>query len=175
MAPDCSSHTASSPPVIAAAIRKVPASMRSGMMRWRAPCSFGHALNANASACPRPQCWLPSCSAASAKSLTSGSRAQFSSKVSPSARTAAISRSSVPVTVIFSNRMRARQAFGARFQISVLLRDLGAQLFQSFEVQVDGTRADGAAARQRNAARPVRATSGPNTSEEARMVFTSSY
>jgi len=47
---------------------------------------------------------LPS---SAARSNTSGSRAQFSSTVSPSASVAAISRSSVPVTVIFSKMMRA--------------------------------------------------------------------
>ena len=45
-----------------------------------------------------------------ARSVTSGSRAQFSITVSPSASTAAISRSSVPVTVILSKQdVRALQ------------------------------------------------------------------
>ena len=42
-----------------------------------------------------------------ARSVISGSRAQFSRMVSPSARTAAIRMSSVPVTVILSKRMCA--------------------------------------------------------------------
>jgi hypothetical protein len=42
-----------------------------------------------------------------ARSATSGSHAQFSMQVSPSASTAAISKSSVPVTVILSKTMWA--------------------------------------------------------------------
>ena len=56
-----------------------------------------------------------------ARSTTSGSRAQFSISVSPSARTAAISRSSVPVTVILSKTMcapRRRVARASRYPCS---------------------------------------------------------
>ena len=84
-----------------------------------------------------------------ARSTTSGSRAQFSSRVSPSASTAAISRSSVPVTVMRSKTMcapRSAQRVDARFKIAVLLQDDRAHFFQALDVQIDGTAADGAAA-----------------------------
>ena len=57
----------------------------------------------------------------------------------------------------------------------MLLGDVGAQAFESLDVQIDGPRADGAAAGEGNAAWPQRATSGPSTSVEARMVLTNSY
>ena len=49
------------------------------------------------------------------------------------------------------DNLAALQPFGAGFDVAVLLRDLRAQPFQSLDVQIDGTRADGAAAGQRNA------------------------
>ena len=44
----------------------------------------------------------------------------------------------------------ALQSVGAGLDVAVVLRDLGAQKFQSLDVEIDGTRADGATARQRN-------------------------
>ena len=72
--------------------------------------------------------------------------------------------------------MRAPQSIRRdRLDVAVRLMNARAQLFQPENVQIDGPRADGAAARQRNPrARPQRATSGPSTRLEARMVFTSS-
>jgi hypothetical protein len=54
-----------------------------------------------------PSIFAPIFTSSSARSVTSGSRAAFSSTVSPSASVAAISRFSVPVTVIMSVTMRA--------------------------------------------------------------------
>ena len=45
----------------------------------------------------------------------------------------------------------AAQAVGAGFDVAVLLRDLRAQLLETFDVQIDGARADGASAGQGNA------------------------
>src|ERR1035441_8771598 len=56
---------------------------------------------------PAPSIFAPIAMSSAARSVTSGSRAQFSKTVSPSASVAAISRSSVPVTVILSKTMCA--------------------------------------------------------------------
>ena len=45
----------------------------------------------------------------------------------------------------------ALEAVGAGFNVAVLLRDFRAQTFQSFDVKIDGPRADGASAGKRNA------------------------
>ena len=77
-APRCSgtqSVIIRSPPVMAPAIRNVPASMRSAMMVWSAPCSFSTPLDVNGGACPRPRSARPSSRAGAHRSATSGSRA----------------------------------------------------------------------------------------------------
>ena len=94
------------PPVAAAATRKVPVSMRSGMMRCSAPAS---ALTPSIVivSLPAPSMFAPIALRQFARSTTSGSRAAFSMTVVPSARQAAIIRFSVPVTVTRSLNMRA--------------------------------------------------------------------
>jgi len=67
----------------------------------------------------------------------------------------------------------AFQAIGGGFDVAVILCNFRAELFESFDVKVDGTAADGAAAGSETRARPQRATSGPRTRVEARMVLTS--
>ena len=63
----------------------------------------------------------------------------------------------MPVTVILvEDNFRAFEPIaidriGGGFDIAVLLRDLGAQTFQTLDVQVDGAGADGASAGQRDA------------------------
>ena len=82
----------------------------------------------------------------SARSVTSGSMAAFSRMVSPSARTAAVRMFSVPVTVIFGKRKvvpRRRLALG--LDVAVFDFCFGSEGFERLNVQVDGTRADGAA------------------------------
>ena len=106
-----------SPPVAVAAARKVPVSIRSGMIRCVAPCRLCAVL-------PRPSIriwWVPAplifapiALRHSARSTTSGSRAAFSSTVTPSASVAAIITFSVPVTVTMSNSIvvpRSRDAW----------------------------------------------------------------
>ncbi len=107
--------------------------------------------------CPRPRCDAPILIRRAARSATSGSRAAFSMTVSPRASTAAISRSSVPVTRDAVEReRRARQAVRRLgFDITVLLRDARAQPLQSGDVQIDGPRADRATARHRHASAPA--------------------
>ena len=87
-APRCAGlqqSTLRSPPVMAPAMRKVPASMRSGLMRWRAPWSLATPLTLMVEV-PAPSILAPMALSSAARSVTSGSRAQFSKTVSPSAR-----------------------------------------------------------------------------------------
>ena len=102
------SLSSTSPPAAATAHRKVPASMRSGMTR----CPPAGACSRSTPSMrmrlpPWPSMRAPMRISSSARSVTSGSCAAFSSTVSPSASVAAISRFSVPVTVIMSVLMRA--------------------------------------------------------------------
>jgi hypothetical protein len=67
---------------------------------------FGDALDANRG-CACALMFAPMALSSAARSATSGSRAQFCITVSPSASVAAMSRSSVPVTVILSKTISA--------------------------------------------------------------------
>ena len=58
---------------------------------------------------------------------------------------------------------------GARIDVAAVEIDLGAERFQRGEVEIDGARSDRAAAGQRNARLPQRATSGASTQKLARM------
>ena len=89
------------PPVIATAQRKVPASIRSGTTLCSQPCS-SFTPSMVMVAVPMPLIFAPILTRHSAKSTTSGSMAQFSRMVVPSASVAAISRFSVPPTVTTS-------------------------------------------------------------------------
>ena len=87
----CSSCTFSrmiSPPVIAAAAKNVPASMRSGMTRCTAPCSSFPPRIVIVSV-PSPSISAPIFRRKSARSQISGSAAAFSIVVIPFARVAA--------------------------------------------------------------------------------------
>ena len=100
---------------------------------------------------PAPLILAPMAIRKFARSTTSGSRAAFSSTVSPSASVAAIMRFSVPVTVTVSSTRRAPlRRSGARLDVAVLDVDVGAHGLQARDVDVDRTRADRAAARQRH-------------------------
>ena len=102
---------------------------------------------------PAPSIRAPIFVSRAARSTTSGSRAALRSTVSPRASTAAIIRSSVPVTVMRSKWTAAPRRPSRRFgfDVAVRLMDVRAQLLQPADVQVDGPGADGAAARQRDA------------------------
>ncbi len=52
---------------------------------------------------------------------------------------------------LVENNFRAFEAVGGGFDVAVLLRDLRAETFESLDVEIDGTSADGAAAGKRNA------------------------
>ena len=92
------SSSSSSPSVIAAAHRNVPASMRSGMMRYSQPARRS-TPSTRMRLVPWPLILAPQATRKLARSTTSGSRAALTSSVSPSARAAAMSRFSVPPTV----------------------------------------------------------------------------
>ena len=62
---------------MAPAMRKVPASMRSGLMRWRAPWSLATPWTWMVEV-PAPSIFAPMALSRAARSVTSGSRAQFS-------------------------------------------------------------------------------------------------
>jgi hypothetical protein len=123
---------------------------------------------------PAPLILAPMAIRKFARSTTSGSRAAFSSTVSPSASVAAIMRFSVPVTVTVSSTRRAPCSGRARLDVAVFDVNVGAHGLQAGDVDVDRARADRAAAGQRHIGAPKRASSGPSTRIEARMVLTSS-
>ena len=111
-----------------------------------------------------------------ARSVTSGSRAAFSMTVVPFASTAAHIRFSVAPTLGNSSTTRAPCSSSARAShVAVLDLDLGAHRFETAKVHVDLAAPDVVAARERDAARPQRASSGPSTLNDARIRVTSSY
>jgi len=68
-----------------------------------------------------------------------------------------MSRSSVPVTVILSKTIfRAFEAVGTGGHVAMLLNDFGAELFEAFDVEIDGAATDG---RSRREVRHARARS----------------
>ena len=68
----------------------------------------------------------------------------------------------------------AQSLAGRRDDIAAIELDVGAELLQRKEVQVDRAGADGAAAGQRDARLPAAGESGPSTQKLARMRDTSS-
>ena len=89
-----------------------------------------------------------------ARSTTSGSQAALSITVTPSASVAAIMTLAVPSTVEPArpprNIAEPDQALGAGLHVAALDDDLRAQRLEAFQVEVDGPRADDAAAGQRD-------------------------
>ncbi|CFN70142.1 Uncharacterised protein [Bordetella pertussis] len=164
-----------SPPAAPTAHRKVPASMRSAMTSWRAPCSRATPSTTMRSV-PWPWMRAPILMSSSARSTTSGSRAAFSSTVWPSASTAAISRFSVPVTVTMSVRIeapfrRVARATTKPCSISISAPSAASPLMCWSTGRWPIAQPPGRLTR----AWPKRASSGPSTRIEARMVLTSSY
>src|ERR1035438_269450 len=66
---------------------------------------------------------------------------------------------------LVENNFRALEAVGAGFNVAVFLGDLRAQLFESFDVEIDGASSDGAAAGERDAGV---ATAGYERAEDQR-------
>ena len=99
-------RTSTLPPVISAAASSVPASIRSGITSTSAGRSSRTPSTTTVDV-PAPSMRAPMRVSTAASAVTSGSRAQFSSTVRPSASAAAMTRFSVPVTVGRSNTNRA--------------------------------------------------------------------
>jgi hypothetical protein len=135
---------------MAPAMRKVPASMRSGLMRWRAPCSL---------ATP----WTLDGGGARAFDLRAHGGEQRG-EVGDFGLARAVLEDGLAVGEgrghqqvfgagdgdLVEDDVRALEAAAvvgrARFEVAVVLGDGGAHGFEALDVQVDGTAADGAAA-----------------------------
>ncbi len=131
---------------MAPAMRKVPASMRSGLMRWRAPWSFGDALDADGGG-------------AGAFDLRAHGVEQ-GGEVGDFGLAGAVLEDGFAFGEdggheqvfgagdgdLVEDDVAPRQAIGAGFEVAVVLGDGGAHGFEAFDVEVDGAAADGAAA-----------------------------
>ncbi len=93
------------PPVITAAAKYEPVSIRSGQTEYSHPCNSSTPCTIMRSV-PAPSIFAPILMSIFAKSTTSGSRAAFSMMVVPSAKVAAIIAFSVPPTVTISKKIR---------------------------------------------------------------------
>ncbi len=125
---------------------------------------------------PAPSILAPSALRQSARSVTSGSIAAFSSTVVPSARVAAAITFSVPVTVTMSKTKRApfnRAARALMKPFSTLISAPSA--CRPLMCWSTGREPIAQPPGSETSAAPWRASSGPSTRIEARMVLTSSY
>ena len=111
----------------------------------------------------------------SARSTTSGSRAEFSSVVVPSAKQAAIIKFSVPVTVTMSIKIRAPLSLVTLAWMSPPSMVMVAPIASKPLMCKSTGRAPIAQPPGNDTrARPKRVSKGPKARIEARMVFTSS-
>ena len=167
--------TVTLPPVIAAATRKVPVSMRSGSTSWRPP-DRRSTPSITRRAVPRPSIFAPSAIRQCARSVTSGSIAQLSRMVVPSASTAPISTFSVPVTLTMS---KVKCPPFSRFAVA-LMKPFSTTISAPSACRPlmcwsTGREPIAQPPGSDTSAAPKRASSGPSTRIEARMVLTSSY
>ncbi len=163
-----------SPPVAAAATRNVPVSIRSGITGYVAPCSCSTPWIVMMSV-PAPSTFAPIAFRQFARSTTSGSRAAFSMTVVPSARQAAIMRFSVPVTVTRSITRRVpfrrfERAWTYPCSIVISAPSACRPLMCRSTGRIPIAQPPGSDTR----ASPNRATSGPSTRIDARIVLTRS-
>ena len=163
-----------SPPAAPTAQRKLPASIRSAMTLCVAPCRAS-TPSITMRSVPCPLIRAPILMSSSAKSTTSGSRAAFSKTVWPCASTAAIIKFSVPVTVTMSVRITApcsRLAFATTKPCSMRISAPSAakprMCWSTGRCPI--AQPPGKLTR----ASPKRASKGPSTRIDARMVLTSS-
>ncbi len=141
-----------SPPTAATAMAKVPVSMRSASTECTAP-SRRSAPWMRSVEVPMPSILAPILTRHSATSPISGSRAAFSMTVSPRAK-----RGRQQHVVRGADRYLGEHdaaaaqgaALGLGENVAGFDLDLGAELLQAHQMQIDGTRADGAAAGQRH-------------------------
>ena len=174
----CSSRTpvsSTSPPAIPQAMRNVPASMRSPMI------SVSAAVRASTPSTvmvlvPAPITCAPMRFRNAVRSVISGSRAAFSITVSPFASTAAVSRFSVAPTLGNSSTMRAPHSALQRARMNPCSTAISAPIASSPRTCMSSRRLPmlsppGSA----TLASPQRATRGPSTLIDARILRTSSY
>ena len=167
-----------SPPVAATAHKNVPVSIRSGMMEWLAPFK-ADTPSITKRSLPIPEIFAPIFTKSSAKSDTSGSRAAFSSTVVPSAKQAAMSKFSVPVTVIMSVRIALPCKRGLPSAILATINPLRIWIPAPIALRPLICWSTGRAPIAQppgndTVARPIRASNGPNTKIDARIVLTNS-
>jgi hypothetical protein len=163
-----------SPRVITAPIAQVPATIRSGTVVY----STGERASTPSTVMVgRARALDAGTHRASIvhRSTISGSRAALSTTVVPLARTAAITRFSVAPTDGKSSQIEvpvSRGAVATRKPCS--LDDRRAEPLQAGDVHVEPAGADRVASGQRHLGEPQRATSGPSTLIEARILRTRS-
>ena len=167
--------TFTSPPVMAPAMMNVPASMRSGMMRCFAPCSLLTPCTRMVDV-PAPSIFAPILFSSVGEIDDLGfARAILHNGFAVGQRRGHQQIFGAGDGDLVEDDFGRLEAIGCGFDVAVVLRDLRAQALQALDVQINGPSSNGASAGQRDARRPQRATSGPSTSVEARMVLTSSY
>ena len=141
---------------MAPAIRNVPASMRSGMMACSAPCSALHALDADGGRAGAfdLRAHLDQQIGQVRHLRLAGGVAQHGFALGQHGRHHQVLGAGDGDAVEVHHR--AAQALGRLgFDVAVRLVDARAELLQAEDVQVDGPRADGAAAGQGNARAPA--------------------
>ena len=162
------------PPVIAAATRNVPASMRSATTGCSPPLSRS-TPSTTIRSLPAPSIFAPIITRHSARSTISGSFAAFSSTVRPSARVAAISTFSVAPTLTMSNTTRApRRRFALALMKPCSTATSAPRACMPLMCWSTGREPIAQPPGNETSAAPNLASKGPSTSTEARMVFTSS-
>ena len=146
-------RSSTSPPVMAAAMAKVPVSMRSGITSTVAPCSSSTPSMVRVRV-PMPEIFAPMATRHSATLVISGSCAAFSMTVVPRGQ-----RRRHQDGVGGADRDLGEHDAGADEaalgrlgdDIALVDIDLGAELLEAEEEEIDRARADGAAAGQRDA------------------------
>ena len=158
-----------------AAMAQVPATIRSATASWRTGCSTSTPSISNVEV-PIPSIWAPMATNIWHRSTISGSRAALSIAVVPLASTAAIRRFSVAPTLGKSSQIVAPVSAAASATTNPCsipsvapIRSSPAKCMSSLREPMLSP--PGSA----TLARPVRASSGPRTQIEARILRTSSY
>ena len=144
-----------SPPVRAPATRKVPASIRSGMISWLAPPSSLTPWTRIVSS-PMPSIRAPILTRSSQRLVISGSRAQLSEDGLALGQGGGHDQVLGPRHRLFLELdRRAGELVGRGLDVAVLEVDGRAELLEPVDVKVDGPRADGTAAGQGDDGLPV--------------------
>ena len=135
---------------MAPAMMKVPASMRSGMMRCFAPSSCSRPSR-EWWACRRLRCALPFCSEGGEVGDFRLARAVLQDGLAFGECRGHQQVFGASDSDFVEDNFGAFQSVGAGLNVAVFLRDLCAEFFETFEVEVDGARTDSTAAGKRDA------------------------